>query len=185
MKQLAKYFLAFVPKGTIQEKAQILKDQIKSDFGVKYALKSPAHVTVKMPFIFNEKKEQVLIESIQNFTRLYEPFSVQVSGLDTFGRRVIFWDILPNSALHSFQSDLKVFCKRELKLVDELADNNYHPHMTIAFKDLKEKNFDNVMELVRKSQISDEFLANELSLLKRIEDRWVEISRIKMKAPEN
>ena len=36
MKNLGKYFLAFVPKGFIQDSAHILKEKIKADFGVKY-----------------------------------------------------------------------------------------------------------------------------------------------------
>ncbi|MDN3203827.1 2'-5' RNA ligase family protein [Algoriphagus sediminis] len=175
---MGKYFLAFVPEGFIQERGQGLKELLKTNYGVKYALKSPVHITVKMPFTYNEKKELTLIKALSKFSQSFPPFKIKIHGVDTFSRRVIFWDVEAGKELLDFQSHLKTFCKRELNLVDELSDRNYHPHMTIAFKDLKEKNFDQVLETVKNHQISEEFIASQLSVLKRNEGRWVELYRL-------
>lgn len=178
MKKIAKYFLAIVPYGEIQEKVQNLKEEIRDDFGVKYALKSPAHVTLKMPFVYNEAKESQLISKLKTFLTTYKSFVIKIDGTQTFGRRVIFWRIKADTALFDLQSELKLFCKQKLNLVDELADRNFTPHLTIAFKDLKSTNFDGVLGLVKKGSISENMDVNTICLLKRIDRRWIVIEKI-------
>ncbi len=169
---MQKYFLAIVPSGQIQEAATAMKDALKTQFNIKYALKSPAHITLKMPFSYREGKENSLIEKLERFLVSKKPFELEVGGTDTFGKRVIFWKIRADSNLAELQADLKVFCKRELHLVDELSDRNYHPHMTIAFKDIKERDFDQVREFIEKAEIKESFEVSTVELLKRIDNRW-------------
>jgi 2'-5' RNA ligase len=172
MKIMQKYFLAIVPKGEIQELATSLKLELKERMNIKYALRSPAHITLKMPFSYNEAKEKVLIEKLENFLSTKKSLKIKVGGTDTFGKRVIFWKVQADSSLTELQTDLKTFCKRELNLVDELSDRNYHPHMTIAFKDVKERDFDEVLTFVSENSNKLELLVDELTLLKRENGSW-------------
>jgi 2'-5' RNA ligase len=180
MKVMQKYFLAIVPAGPIQDNCTEIKNEIKEKFNVKYALKSPAHVTLKMPFSYNEAKEEKLIESLRKFLTSFEGFPVSFGGVDTFGKRVIFISVKADDRLTKLQSGLKEFCKRELNLVDELSDRNFHPHMTIAFKDLKEIHFDEILKLVKKKSLKEDFFVNTVTLLKRIEGRWISVKDIKI-----
>ncbi|WP_075348946.1 2'-5' RNA ligase family protein [Algoriphagus marinus] len=172
MKVMQKYFLAIVPTGEIQESATSLKLLLKEQMNIKYALKSPAHITLKMPFSYNEAKEDFLIEKLSTFLSGKENFKLQVKGTGTFGRRVIFWRIEADSKLYELQESLKIFCKRELNLVDELSDRNFHPHMTIAFKDVKDRDFDQVLKIVETHSIDLCFQADRLALLKRKNGHW-------------
>ncbi len=178
MKVIQKYFLAIVPDGKIQEKCTEIKNEIRERFNVKYALKSPAHLTLKMPFSYNEAKEEKLIQALRKFLIPFEPFPVTVGGTDTFGKRVIFLKVKSDDRLTNLQLGLKEFCKRELNLVDELSDRNFHPHMTVAFKDLKEIYFEEILSLVRKNSMKEEFYANKVTLMKRIEGRWIPFREI-------
>lgn len=173
MKSIQKYFLAIVPPKEILEQAESIKSEIREKFGVKYALKSPAHITLKMPFNYNEAKEEILIEKIGEFLKHQSPFQIRIIGVGTFGNRVIFLDIDKSQELEILQNSLKAFCKKKLNLVDELSDRNYHPHMTLSFKDLKPSNFLDVLELVKKRGFQTEFSTAEIILLKRIEGRWI------------
>lgn len=177
---MQKYFLAIVPTGEIQQAATALKLELKAKLNVKYALKSPAHITLKMPFSFNEAKEKLLIEKLSNFLSTKKSFRIQVGGTGTFGKRVIFWKIRADSQLAELQADLKNFCKKELNLVDELSDRNYHPHMTIGFKDVKERDFDQVKALIQQSDIEQPMSVCAVHLLKRIDGNWVVIDSLKM-----
>lgn len=169
---MQKYFLAIVPDGPIQDKCTGIKNEIREKFNVKYALKSPAHVTLKMPFSYNEAKEEKLIKVLREFLVQFESFPISIGGVDTFGKRVIFLSVKADGRLTKLQSGLKEFCKRELNLVDELSDRNFHPHMTIAFKDLKEIHFEEILNLVRKKSLNEELVVAGVHLLKRIEGRW-------------
>lgn len=179
MKVMQKYFLAIVPDGPIQDKCTEIKNEIRDKFNVKYALKSPAHVTLKMPFSYNEAKEEKLIQLLRNFLIPVESFPISVGGADTFGKRVIFLKVKADDRLTKLQSGLKEFCKRELKLIDELSDRNFHPHMTIAFKDLREIHFDTILNLVKKQPIKEDFQVERITLLKRIDGRWISLAELR------
>lgn len=179
---MQKYFLAIVPDGPIQVKSTEIKNEIREKFNVKYALKSPAHVTLKMPFSYNEAKEEKLIQLLRNHLMPVEPFPVSFGGVDTFGKRVIFLKVKSDDRLHKLQSGMKDFCKRELNLVDELSDRNFHPHMTIAFKDLKETHFDTILNLIKEQEVNGDFHVDRITILKRIDGRWISLEELKFGA---
>ena len=174
MKVIRKYFLALVPPPEILQRAHQIKLLIQEQFGIKYALKSPPHVTLKMPFNYNEAKESVLEAKLGDFLKGQKPLELTISGVGTFGQRVIFLGIEKTPELIELQSSLKVFCKRKLNLVDELSDRNYHPHLTVAFKDIKPTHFLEVLDLVEKKNISTSWLVKNLTLLKRVDHQWAE-----------
>ncbi len=182
MKVIQKYFLALLPPPEILQRAENIKLAIRDEFGIKYALKSPAHITLKMPFSYNEAKEELLVQQLEEHLKTQKPFLLGLGGVGTFGNRVIFLSVEKSDALLLLQQQLKEFCKRQLHLVDELSDRNYHPHMTVAFKDLKARQFSEVLESVRKKDFQTEFYAVDLVLLKRIEGRWVTHRRIPFSA---
>ena len=177
----AKYFIALVPEGKIQEEATALKEEMKNLFNLKYALKSPAHVTLKMPFEWNEKKEEKLIFKLKQFFTIWEKFDLKFKGFDRFGRRVIFIDVLRSSPLKNLQESLGKFCKQELKLINELSDRAFHPHMTISFKDVKPKDFELYWKHIGSKGFEADYPVHNVALLKRIEGRWQVISRFTLK----
>lgn len=173
MKVIQKYFLALVPPPEILEKAHHIKLLIRDQFGIKYALKSPPHVTLKMPFNYNEAKETLLKKKLGDFLQTQKPVALKIEGVGTFGKRVIYLGIEKSPELAELQTSLKNFCKKELNLVDELSDRNYHPHLTVAFKDLKVGQFDEVLDLVRGQSFHAEYDAVDLAILKRVDQKWI------------
>jgi 2'-5' RNA ligase len=65
-----------------------------------------------------------------------------------------------------------------LKLVEELSDRAYHPHMTLAFKDLKEIRFGEYWDFIKQQKFEPTINVSDLALLKRIDGRWQVIQRI-------
>lgn len=177
----AKYFIALVPEGKIQEDATALKEEMKTLFNLKYSLKSPAHITLKMPFIWNENKESALIYKLQKFFEGHEMFELQLKGFGRFSNRVIFVDVRPSRPLTNLQESLGKFCKLELKLNNELSDRAFHPHMTISFKDVKPKNFDLYWKHILSKEFDADYPVQQAALLKRIEGRWEVIAVFTLK----
>lgn len=171
-KQIGKYFLAIVPKGDIQEQATRMKLELKENFNIKYALKSPSHVTLKMPFRWNEAKEEKLIDKLQIFFGDKEGFKLTFKGIGRFGRRVIYIRVEEQAQLIKMQSDLSAYCRHELKLVEELSDKAYHPHMTVGFKDLKDQHFDGCMKLLKDRGFFEVMDVQEVALLKKEAFSW-------------
>ncbi len=177
---MQKYFLAIVPEGELQERVRKLKLDIKDRYQAKYALKSPAHITLKMPFVYNQAKEEKLIEKLEGFIGAYEPMTLTIQGVKTFGDRVIYLGVEAGENLYVFQKELRTFCKRELNLVEELSDRNYHPHMTVAFKDIKKPQFQNIVQFSSDLNVYGEMEISEIWLLKRLNSRWFLYKEIKV-----
>ncbi|UJP66001.1 2'-5' RNA ligase family protein [Mongoliitalea daihaiensis] len=171
-KSIAKYFIALVPEGKIQEEATRLKELLKQNFHLKYALKSPAHVTIKMPFHWNEAKEDKLIAQLGGFFKNWKSFDLAFNGFDRFGKRVIFIALKPSQDLKALQEALGYFTKTVLKQPIELSDKAFHPHMTIAFKDIKPAKFDEYWQFIKQQTFDQQYQVTHVALLKRLDGRW-------------
>ncbi len=176
-KNLGKYFFAIVPDGEVYENAEHIKGILKDRFNLSYARRSPSHVTLKMPFTYNEAKESKLIGKLRRFTETFSAFSMKVRGVGRFGTRVIFLKILHAPELLKMQQALNQFCKTELKLNQELSDRNFTPHMTVAFRDLKKGKFWEYYGATKEMGFQSEFLADGITLLKKKDGKWIEVEK--------
>ena len=177
-KQIAKYFIAVVPENKIQDEVTEIKHQLRDNFNLKYALKSPAHITLKMPFLWNEEKEDILIQKLSELLSNVSPFRVQTKGFDSFGKRVLFVRILKSEELNKLQRLVSTYCKQTLNQVEELSDRNYHAHMTVAFKDVKEKDFDKYVTFVKPFKANYILDVQQIGLLKKTEGKWTLIRQL-------
>lgn len=171
-KVFQKYFIAIVPEGEIQGKATELKLQLKEKFGLKYALKSPAHITLKMPFVWDEAKENRLVSALDKFFKEQAGFRLTLRGIGSFGNRVIYVKVGKQPQLHRLQDELAQLCKTKLNLTTELSDYAYHPHMTLAFKDLKGRLFKEYYDYLNSIGFKKSVLVKKVALLKRENGRW-------------
>ena len=172
MKVMQKYFLALIPPGDILEKANEIKIGLRDQFGVKYALKSPPHITVKMPFSYNEAKVHQLVASLQEYLKDQKPFEVKIVGVGRFGTRVVYLAVQKSEALMQLQQEVSKFCRTKLHLTEELSDRNYHPHMTVAFKDIKASRFVEIFDFVSNRGFFTEFSTGGIILLRRTDGMW-------------
>ncbi|ERM83601.1 hypothetical protein P872_02970 [Rhodonellum psychrophilum GCM71 = DSM 17998] len=169
---MTKYFVAYVPEGEIQEEATKLKLELYEAFNLKYALKSPSHVTLKMPFSWNEAKEEKLIQKIKEFFDGFQALPLTFQGFGKFGRRVIFVNVVGNPELSKMQREFSSYCKTALNQVEELSDKSFRPHMTLAYKDTKENRFEEYWDFISQKKFSKEVLVDKIALLKRVERKW-------------
>lgn len=171
-KTMTKYFVAYVPEGEIQEEATKLKLEMYEAFNLKYALKSPSHVTLKMPFSWNEAKEEKLIQKLKVFFDGIHTFPLAFQGFGKFGRRVIYINVESSTELSKMQKKFSSYCKTELNQVEELSDKAFRPHMTIAYKDTKENRFEEYWDFISQKKFSKEVVVHKIALLKRVERKW-------------
>ena len=67
------YFIAIIPPSPVYEEALELKKYFKEQYGSKAALNSPPHITLHMPFLWNEEKEKKLTERLLVFSKKCDP----------------------------------------------------------------------------------------------------------------
>jgi 2'-5' RNA ligase len=135
------WFIAILPPPEIQDEVTAFKLQAKERFKSKHALKSPPHITLIPPFRMAEAELEPMKSFLSRFSAARHPFELELSGFDCFAPRVIFVDISSSETLADLQSQLKQDLKATLDLELRMRPD-FHPHMTIAFKDLKRSKFE-------------------------------------------
>jgi len=170
---ISKYFVAIVPPSPLFEQAWEWKEFFKNEFNAKAALNSPPHITLHMPFEWKTAKEEILIDALQRFASTQNTFSIDLINFGCFPPRVIFIQVAESTELRKLQSDLRQYCKTELDLFNaNRLDQPYHPHVTVAFRDLKKAIFPNAWASVRDLEFSGRFYAGELVLLRHNGKIW-------------
>lgn len=179
-----KYFIAWVPTGKVLDLAEEVKHKLHEKFGIKQALKSPSHVTVKMPFLWNERKEADLIGRLRVFFSSYRPFPIILKGFAHFRQRVIFIKVLPQSQLDAIQQELGQFARLKLKVETELSDQIFRPHMTVAYNDLKKRDFEACFGHVKTLKFNQLVQVENFALLKKRKGKWEVIASFPLGQPE-
>lgn len=178
MTDLQKYFLAILPPQSFTEEVRRLKLELCDAFGVKQGLRSPAHITLKMPFSYNAHKEEKLIRLLQGFGRDCSPINLELGGVGQFRDKVVYLAVQSENGLYEMQERLMAFCRQVLHLPLERSDLLYHPHLTIAFRDVKKTQLEGLIDRVSEAALSCRFETGQFCLLKRIDGKWEAIRPI-------
>ena len=166
------YFIAIVPSEPLQTKLMGWKQWVFQETGSKGALRSPAHITLHMPFKWKPKKEELLINNLQNLAGSISGFEVALTNFNCFEPRVIYIDVKPNEQLNSLRSEVMSLSQRTLKLDLPKDLRGFKPHITIGFRDLKKPQFYNVWEKLKTKSFEASLHVNSIALLKHNGEKW-------------
>jgi len=169
---LQKYFIAIVPSEPLLSEIQNIKQEVFEKHQSKGALRSPGHITLHMPFSYEEDKVDKLINCLSEF-QFNTTFPVSLNNFDCFEPRVIFINVEHNDVLHDLQKQLVNHVKKNLNLFNQSDDmRGFHPHITIAFRDLKKATFYKAWEEYQSKPFSGNFKCQSFCLLKHEKDNW-------------
>jgi 2'-5' RNA ligase len=167
------YFVALIPPPPVLEEALALKEYFRDKYQSKAALNSPPHITLHMPFLWNEEKEKKLVTKLHAFARQCDPLKVCLDNFSSCPPRVIFLNVAESDFLDELQSKLHRFFKRELDIFNaNYQDRPFHPHLTLAFRDLKKSQYHLAWQEFTKKEYKAEFMADKISLLKHNGKSW-------------
>jgi len=167
------YFIALIPPSPIYDDALAMKNHFKEQYNSKASLNSPPHITLHMPFRWKEQKETELIEGFKAFVKNFNPVKVCLDNFDAFPPKVIFINVVKSELLDHLQKSIQRFCKKELNLFNaNYREQPFHPHVTLAFRDLKKPNFLKAWAEFRNKEYKAEFIADKIALLKHNGKIW-------------
>lgn len=167
------YFVAIIPPSPVFEEAQALKEYFREKYNSKAALNSPPHITLHMPFMWNEKKETKLISKLSAFSCKWDPVKVCLDNFSSFPPRVIFINVAESDLLDTLQLNLHRFFKREMDIFNaNYQDRPFHPHLTLAFRDLKKSQYALAWQEFSGREFKAEFIADKIALLKHNGKAW-------------
>lgn len=167
------FFIAIVPPQAIQTEVTRLKEEVRDRYGSKHALNSPPHITLRMPFKWEMKKLDLLLETLADVSNGCDTFEIQLKGFNAFPPRVIYADVQPNLRLRELQNHVSTVARRQLGLDNgDYKNRGFQPHMTIAFRDLKKAKFMEAWRGFEKRTFDATFFVVSLTLLKHEAGKW-------------
>ncbi len=165
------YFIAIVAPGIINNQVQEWKHYMLQKFNCKVALKSPAHITLIPPFDMPGTMHHELEEVLLQFAAGQLRFPIQLKNFAAFEPRVIYVHVQPNIYLSGLQARLEAYLLRtDFPIKKE--DRPYHPHVTIANRDLQAADFPRAWQHFQQLSFETSFVADTISLLRHNGQIW-------------
>jgi len=172
MRNAGLYFIALIPPPKLREQVKALKEDMKKRFMAGHALKSPAHITLQMPFKRKQTEEEEVMEALRLFSLGQDPFPVVLSGFDSFAPRVIYLKIEDHQPVIQLHERLRSMLIRQLNFHPDEVSSRFHPHMTIATRDLHRKEYHRAWAELKDQTFTAAFEVNRLFLLKHNGKSW-------------
>src|SRR5689334_3726824 len=160
------YFIALVLPTEINEEILKWKLFMKEHFNCLVALRSPAHITLVPPFWMNGEIENKLEEAIHLFSLRQTAFEVSLKDFAAFKPRVIYVEVVPNKPLSILHDDLHEFLIAGGLFPIKKEERPFHPHVTIATRDLYKKSFYEAWEIFKHKNYEASCMSKGISLLK-------------------
>lgn len=145
---------------------------MKDRFNCLVALRSPAHITLVPPFWMNDNLENKLEDAISQFSQHQVPFEINVKNFAAFKPRVIYADVLSTPHLQTLHDQLHEYLIGGNVFPIKKEDRSFHPHVTIATRDLHKKAFYEAWEIFKKENYIVSCGIKEISLLKHTQKKW-------------
>ena len=166
------YFIALVPDRELREEIRRLKEQMQKRFNAGHALKSPAHITLQMPFKRNETDEIQMDDALRDFAAGESSFVVELNGYGSFAPKVIFIKVVNHQPVHDLHARLKRVLTEKLHFTPAEVMSGFHPHITLATRDLTPDAFKKAWPEVEKKEFKASFDAGSICLLKHNGRQW-------------
>ena len=172
------YFLAVLAPQEVKDKILQWQQYMRDRYRCVAALRSPPHITLIPPFWMDEKMEEDLGEEVNSFSSNQSPFEIELQNFDAFRPKVIFVQVKPVPELLQLQTSLESFLLAKKKYPIKKEDRPFHPHLTIAYRDLRKKDFAEAFAHFSKMNFNYSFRVNEIALLKHQLTQWAVVKKI-------
>lgn len=168
----AMYYIAVVAPDPINEQVVVWKKYMRDRFGCIVALKSPAHITLISPFWMNQELQPQLETFLEKFCSERKSFLIQLKNFGSFKPRVIFVQVEHSEMLLHLKTTLETDLSTVRTFPIKTDSRPFHPHITIANRDLNKKDFYPAWEHFKNKAYEYSFLVSGLSILKHSGSVW-------------
>jgi len=166
------YCIALIPGTELLKEVRTLKEEMHQHHGAKHALKSPAHITLQMPFRREQEYESNILNSLKEFATRQKAFEVSLDGFGCFAPKVIFVKIDHHQPIIDLHAGLKTVLSDQIGLQDKEIMTKVFPHMTIATRDLTREAFRQAWPQFENRNFHAEYNVSSIHLLKHNGKSW-------------
>lgn len=166
------FFAAIVPPEPILGDLQKMKLYFRDRYNSSKSLNSPPHVTLLAPFALPQAQQPELNYTLAGTCQTTEPFNITLQHFGSFSDKVIFVDVAKNEALLTFRDKLVAAVKSNPAFNYNYARREFMPHITLAFRDLSRRHFQEAWKEFEHKTYEAAFEAPTLTLLKHDGKAW-------------
>jgi|CXWJ01.1.fsa_nt_gi 2'-5' RNA ligase len=172
------YFIALLPSNELTNKIDLERKSFSEKYQSFHALKTAPHVTLIAPFKRAENFEVEMHLQIQDFFTRINSFQVSVNGYGCFQKnnKVIFFKVEKSKELIAMHRQFVYFLRMQLNFSEKETSYMYHPHITIAHRDLTDDNFEKAWSEYEAKKFNADFLCHQAYLLKHNYSKWEVLS---------
>lgn len=174
------YFVAIIPDPGVLAEVKAFQRYVSEHFGSSRALRAPPHITLIPPFKWHQSEIDKLESELEAITKALQTVKVQLKNFNCFPPRVVYVDVEKNKALENLQSGLQRHLNLKLEIKSDRPDRPFHPHMTVAFRDLRKEMFRQAWEYFSKVSYQREFVVEQICLLQHNGAQWDENAYFKL-----
>ena len=165
------YFVAIVLPPELNQKILKHKEYMFDHFGSQVGLKSPAHITLIPPFWMEAEKERQLLNDLEN-VNYFQPFPIQTNHFSAFQPKTIFIALSPNEQLDQLKKLVDGFFQNNEQYKIKTDSRPFHPHITIATRDLHKKDFTEAWPHFAERKFEEEWTVKGISVLRHNKKKW-------------
>jgi len=166
------YFIALVLPEELNKEVLYWKNFMHNRYNCKVGLKSPAHITLIPPFWMEEERQNSLLADVAIIAGIISPFTIKTKNFSAFKPRTIFIDVEQTKELDNLKQSLDGFFGTNSAYKIKVDKKPFHPHITIATRDLFKKNFYECWPIFEKEEFLKEWEANGLGVLRHNKKNW-------------
>lgn len=168
----ALYYIAAICPEDINVQVNVFKQYMQEKYGSRAAQKSPAHLTIVPPFKAEEDMEKQLRDFVDTYSFGMIPFDIQLKNFEHFGTHVLFVDVVENESLKAMEQDINTQFSSEFPSIIFRTRPEFHPHVTIATRDIPEHRFEEIWAHFQQQQMDAVYPCKALSVMKLTRGIW-------------
>ena len=146
---------------------------IADHFGPKHALRTPPHITLIPPLEVKDAEIKKIISIGKEISTQIQSFRLELNGFGAFKPRVVFIKVIENKMLNQlyrvWRNNLE---KQATHLLARYPDRPYHPHLTLAHRDVTPQQFDAIWDWYKEKRFESEIQINSCWMLKNTAKGW-------------
>lgn len=171
----ALFFIAIVPPKEIADAVTAIKQDFADRFESRKSLRVMPHITLKAPFKVFENEADSVLKWFADLEMDTAPFEIALDGFGAFDNNenpVIFVKPGISAGLTGVQKELADKLSAGFPKAMASADRHFHPHMTVAYRDLKREQFEKAWREYETKPFGAAFTAGHFHLLRHDGTKW-------------
>ena len=161
------FFVAVAPPPEISAEISTISKDFAERFESVKSWKNFPHITLIPPLRIKEPDLDMFIKIFRELRLTTPNFEIQLKDFAAFANRknpVIYIKPLPNEMLTTLQQEVST----KLKIPTEV----FNPHLTVAYRDLSQLNFEKAWAEYRDKKFSAAFKIEHVGLYRHIDRKW-------------